>query len=308
MKVMVAGGSGFIGHYLVKRMLNEGKEVVVLDNLSTGKNRIENLLEEKKLEFHKVDVLKENVTQFMKNVDIVWHLAGNTDVRDSERNPEKVLIENVDMTKNLLDAAVKAGTRKFVFTSSSTVYGDSAKIPTPEGSPLKPVSNYGISKVMCEKMITTYNALYGINAVIFRLANVVGLFCHGVLNDFIEKLRENKKELEILGDGNQRKSYIHISDCIDSMFSGLLMSKKEFEIFNIGSDDWTYVKDIAQMVCEETGAKPDFKYTGGSRGWTGDMPLMLLHNSKIKETGWRPKHNSEEAIRKALKEMCGDVC
>jgi UDP-glucose 4-epimerase len=198
------------------------------------------------------------------------------------------------------------GVEVFVFTSSSTVYGD-ADIPTKEDAVLKPISVYGASKLACEALVSAYAHSYGFRALIYRLANVVGPRSkHGVIVDFVRKLRENPRELEILGDGTQRKSYLYVTDCIEALLLGLDRARGVVEVFNVGSRDQVDVLSIARVVVEEMGLEDvDFRITGGvdgGRGWVGDVKDMLLDVSKLKELGWRPRFNSVEAVRLTVKE------
>ena len=200
-----------------------------------------------------------------------------------------------------------------IFTSTSTVYGEPTKIPTPEDyAPLKPISTYGASKLACEALISAYAYTYGFNAIIIRLANIVGPRSkHGVIYDFIQKLNKNPTQLEILGDGTQNKSYLYISDCIEAMLLGPEKTTEPVEIYNVGSEDQIDVKTIAEIVAEEMGLENvEFKFTGGvdgGRGWKGDVKNMLLDISKIKTLGWKPKHNSEQAMRRSTKDILKEI-
>ncbi len=214
----------------------------------------------------------------------------------------------------MLEAVRKAGSVKtFVFTSSSTVYGDASRVPTPEDyAPLKPISVYGSTKLACEAMVSAYAHTYGFNAVIYRLANIVGPRArHGVIYDFILKLRKNKNQLEILGDGKQTKSYLHVNDCIQAMLSGVEKARERVEVFNIGSEDQVNVQTIAKIVVEEMGfSKVKLTYTGGvdgGRGWVGDVKNMLLDISKLRSLGWKPRFNSKQAIRAATKAILREI-
>ena len=198
-------------------------------------------------------------------------------------------------------------TKTVLFTSSSTVYGEASRIPTPEDyAPLKPISVYGSSKLACEALIVGYAYAYGFKAVIYRLANIIGpRSTHGVVYDFVRKLRKNPRELEVLGDGTQTKSYLFIDDCVDAMLVGLEKAESQVEVFNIGSEDQIDVKTIANIVISEMGLKNvRLRFTGGvngGRGWVGDVKNMLLETSRIKSRGWMPRHNSEESVRLAIR-------
>ena len=239
-------------------------------------------------------------------------MAANPEVRVSSINPEVHYKQNIVATFNLLEAIRKyGGIETLIFTSSSTVYGEASVIPTPEDyAPLEPISVYGASKLACEALIMGYAHSYGFNAVIYRLANVVGPRSeHGVIYDFFWKLKRNPKELEILGDGTQKKSYLYVKDCVEAMLIGLKSLDKRVEIFNVGSEDQVDVKKIAEIVVKEMGLNDvKFRFTGGvdeGRGWVGDVKNMLLDVSKLKSKGWQARYNSEESVRLAIRSIVG---
>ncbi len=306
MKALVTGGAGFIGSHLIDALLKKDYDVACIDNFSSGKMEfIEHNLD--KIELIKGDLLnRDDIKKALKNVDIVFHLAANPDVRLGVENTKIHFEQNILATYNLLEEMRLAGVKKIVFTSSSTVYGEAEKIPTPEDyGPLIPISLYGASKLAAEALITAYCHTFDMEAKIYRFANVVGpRSTHGVIYDFIHKLLKDKTKLEILGDGSQKKSYLYIDDCIDAMFFGL-QSSKQVDIFNIGSEDWVNVKRIAEIVSEEMKLQPEFIFTGGidGRGWKGDVKIMKLDITKLKNMGWKPRYNSEEAVRMTAKWM-----
>ncbi|MBX5329172.1 NAD-dependent epimerase/dehydratase family protein [Candidatus Bathyarchaeota archaeon A05DMB-5] len=311
-KMFVTGGAGFIGSHLVDAFLAQKAVVNVLDNFSSGtKQNVKQHLNNSNFKLVKGDLLNEkDVSEAIENCDIVFHLAANPEVRLSSIDPKTHFQQNIVVTFNLLETARKTGNvEAFAFTSSSTVYGEPEQIPTPEDyAPLEPISVYGATKLACEAMITAYAHTYGFKAVIYRLANVIGSRSqHGVIYDFIKKLRNNPKQLEILGDGTQTKSYLYITDCIDALLLGLERARKPIEVFNVGSEDQVNVKTIAKIVVEEMKLKNvKFKVTGGvegGRGWKGDVKNMLLDVSRLKSLGWKPKLTSEEAVRQATKDL-----
>ncbi|MGB9759355.1 MAG: NAD-dependent epimerase/dehydratase family protein [Thermoproteota archaeon] len=312
-KVIVTGGAGFIGSHLVERLLEFCDEVVVLDNFSSGK--MENLKDVKssgKLKVIRLDLLEsKEINDKIAGADVVFHIAANPEVRISE--PKVHLEQNVLVTYNILEAMRKTDVKKIVFTSSSTVYGEAKKIPTPEDyGPLEPISMYGAAKLASESLISGYSHTYGIIGFIFRFANVVGKRAnHGVIYDFIQKLRKNRKELEILGDGTQRKSYIHVSDCLDAVFHVLDKESSKYCVYNIGNLDSVSVSEIADIVIEEMKLKNvKKKFTGGvegGRGWIGDVKHMQLDVSKLTSLGWKPKLSSKEAVRRACRELLEDI-
>jgi UDP-glucose 4-epimerase len=306
-KVLITGGAGFIGSHLVDALMERGSEVIVLDNLSRG--RMDNLrewLQHPRFTFIKGDLKNhEDMSQAVKGCERVFHLAANPEVRIGFSNPKVDFEENVLATYNLLEAIRKNGDcRHLLFASTSTVYGEATILPTPEDyAPLKPISHYGASKLACEALISSYAHLYGFNASILRLANVIGpRSSHGVIYDFIIKLKANLKFLEVLGDGTQSKSYLYISDCIEAILTILDKADvKGVEIFNVGSEDRIGVLDIAKIIIEEMELRNvEIKVSGGvngGRGWRGDVKKMFLDISKLKRLGWKPKLNSFKAVR-----------
>ncbi len=306
MKIVVTGGAGFIGSHVVDRLVAENHEIVVLDNLSSGNEEfLAHHFSNDNFRFQKVDLLHDDITRFFEDVDAVWHLAANPEVRLGAENTRVHLEQNVIATYNVLEAMRLNGVRRMLFTSTSTVYGEADQLPTPEEYPPEPISLYGASKLACEAFIASYCHTFGLQAWLFRFANVIGKrSTHGVIYDFINKLRNNPKELEILGDGTQTKSYIYVSDCIEAMHAGLQAAgKSRVHIFNIGTTDMTSVTRIAELVCEAMHASPEFKFTGGKRGWIGDVPVMLLDASKLNTLGWEQEYTSEEAVKKAIPDL-----
>ncbi|MGC9132508.1 MAG: NAD-dependent epimerase/dehydratase family protein, partial [Candidatus Micrarchaeia archaeon] len=268
---------------------------------------LENVKENKKLKIVKVDLRNKNgIDEYFKECDVVFHLAANPEVRILD--PKTHYENNFLTTYNVLEAMRKKDVKNIVFTSSSTVYGEAKKIPTPEDyGPLIPISLYGSTKLACEGLICGYSHTYSMNGFIFRFANVVGgRSTHGVIYDFIQKLKKNKNELEILGDGTQKKSYIHVNDCIEAILYVLKKEKSNLSIYNIGNFDSTPVYKIADIVIDELGLKNVKKKfvnsANNGRGWVGDIKYMQLDISKITSLGWKPKLNSDEAVRKACKE------
>jgi len=310
--VLVTGGAGFIGSHLVDALMTSSAEVRVIDNLSSG--TIDNIrcwLGNDSFEFIKGDLLNKNdLKRATEGCEIVFHLAANPEVKLGSSAPEIHFEQNVVATYRLLES-LRSSERLdlFVFTSSSTVYGEASEIPTPEDyGPLKPISIYGASKIASEALISSYAYTYGFQAVICRLANIIGPRSrHGVIYDFINKLKNNPRKLEILGDGTQRKSYLYVEDFVSALSMILEKTRRKMEIFNIGSEDWVDVKTIAEIVTEEAGLKNvSFHFTGGvdgGRGWKGDVKYMLLSIEKLKSLGWKPKLNSFEAVKRTARTL-----
>jgi len=300
-KIIVTGGAGFIGSHLVDKLIAGGNEVTVIDNLSSGKIEfIEHHNQDPNFKLVKLDMLElEKLQTAIKGADMIYHLAANPDVRLGAENTKVHLEQNIIVTYNLLEAMRMNKQQNIVFTSTSTVYGEASIIPTPENyGPLIPISLYGASKLACEALITSYCHTFEMRSWIFRFANIVGeRGTHGIIIDFINKLKTNPKALEILGDGQQRKSYIHVSDCIDGILFAVNNSDEMANIFNIGSTDTINSTQIGELIVKEMGLHDvKFTYTGGNRGWKGDVPKMLLSIDKLQKLGWNPSHNSKSSV------------
>lgn len=312
MHCLVTGGAGFIGSHLVDALVAQGHQVSVIDNLSNGKlEYIKAHIESGRVKFINGDILDiRALNSAMHSIDIVFHLAANPDIRLGTAHTDIDLKQGVIATHNVLEAMRLNDTKKIVFSSSSVVYGEAKKIPTPEDyGPLAPISLYGAAKLGAEGFITAYCASYGMQSWIFRFANVVGpRGTHGVLVDFINKLKKNRSELEILGNGRQTKSYLCVEDTVSGMLFALQHARESVNLFNLGTQDWINVTRIAEIVVEELGLENvKFRYTGGERGWAGDVPKMLLSTEKITGLGWKPRYNSEGAIRYALKSLINEM-
>jgi UDP-glucose 4-epimerase len=306
--ILVTGGAGFIGSHLVDRLI-QGNCVSVLDNFSSGKMKfIEHNLGDPRFTLIEGDLLDaEIIDSALDGIDLVFHLAANADVRVGPENTLVHLEENLLATYNLLEAMRKSSVRNIAFTSTSTVYGEATVVPTPESyGPLLPISIYGGTKLACEALISSFSHTFDMKSWIFRFANIVGERSgHGVLPDFIKKLRSNPEELEILGSGTQKKSYLGVRDCVDAMILCVERSADQVNIFNIGSDDWVDVTMIADIVAQKMGlSRVKYRYTGGidgdGRGWKGDVRAMLLSTDAIARLGWRPRHGSRESIELAV--------
>ncbi|MDH5595097.1 MAG: NAD-dependent epimerase/dehydratase family protein [Candidatus Bathyarchaeota archaeon] len=314
-RVLVTGGAGFIGSHFVDRLMRMDCFVRVVDDLSGGDlGNVEGWLGDSRFEFVRGDLKDSGVAEkAVDGVDVVFHLAANPEVRVAEVDPSVHFRENLVTTFNVLEAMRKSETaRLIVFFSSSTVYGEPEEFPTCEDyGPVLPISVYGASKLGCEALMCAYRHTFGVRGLVFRLANVVGgRSGHGVIPDFVRKLRENPEELEILGDGSQSKSYLHVEDLVDAVFVALrrfIDEKEALEVYNVGSLDRVGVKRIAEIVCDEIGLQGlEFRFTGGvdgGRGWKGDVKTMLLSVDKLVSLGWRPKLNSEEAVRLVCREL-----
>jgi UDP-glucose 4-epimerase len=249
------------------------------------------------------DLLSDGWQESLKGAGRIWHLAADPDVRQSAMTPDPTFRNNIVATYRVLEAMRENRVPELVFTSTSTVYGNATVIPTPEDyAPLEPVSVYGASKLACEALIAAYCHSFGITSWNFRFANIIGARSgHGVITDFVRKLRENPKELEILGDGKQTKSYLEVHECIAAMHFAISRAKEPVNTFNIGSEDWIDVTTIADIVTAGMGLEGvQYKFTGGAVGWVGDVPKMQLAIEGLKGLGWKPQKGSRESVRIAV--------
>jgi len=309
-RILVTGGAGFIGSHLVDRLAAEGHQVRVIDNLSSG--RLENLAHRRDVEVIIGDLKNpQDVQKAVRGVDAVFHFAANPEVRVSTTNPDIHFNENVVATFNLLEAMRKNDVGQLVFASSSSVYGEPDEIPVDENAPLRPVSVYGASKAACEHLIHAYAKLYGFRAVVLRYANVVGpRLRHGVIWDFINKLRKNPHELEILGDGRQIRSYIYIDDAVEATLLAWKKTTDTYAIYNIAAEDWITVDEVADLVIEAMGltnVKKTYKPVLHGIGWPGDVKKIALKIDKIKQLGFKPLLNSKEAVKLTAKNLISEI-
>ena len=306
MKCFVTGGAGFIGSHLVNYLIKEYK-ITVYDNMSFGKKEfISHHFKNKNFKFIKADLLNfKKLNKCIKSHDIIFHLAANSDISNNAIT-DTDLKNGTIATYNVLEAMRLNKIKQIIFASTSAVYGEAKIKPTPEDyGPLFPISFYGASKLASEGLMSSFCHNFSMKAWIFRFANVVGKNAtHGVIFDFIKKLNKNNKKLLVLGDGQQSKPYLHVKDCIEGMLYGWKNSDEEINYFNLGCEDATRVKDIAKMVVDEMKLKNvKFEYTGKERGWPGDVPQVSLDASKINKIGWKAKLNSDQAVRKAIREI-----
>ncbi len=303
--VLVTGGAGFIGSHLTDALLEANNSVTVVDDLSNGSRE----WVPDGAEFIEADLtIEANVREIVDSeFDFVFHLAARKDPNDDR--PREQFAENTTMTHHLLEACREVGIDGFAYASSSTVYGEAPR-PTPEDyAPLEPISVYGAATLGEEGLVSTYAHSHGLDAWVFRFANVVGPRLRGaVIPDFIEKLRSDPDTLTILGDGRQEKSYMYVTDCVGAMCHAIEHAPKaapdrSLHTFNLGTQTTTPVNAIADIVSDVLNLDPEYEYTGGERGWTGDVPRMRLSIEKLSALGWKPRYTSDEAVEMAVKEL-----
>ena len=303
MRALVTGGAGFIGSHLIDRLVARGDDVVVIDNLSSGDvGFIQPHLDNGRVRLVEGDICNPaDVGRAMAmEIDCVFHLAANPDIRLGPRITDPDLQQGTVATYNILEAMRLNDVDRIVFASSSVVYGEDAPLPTPEDhGPCMPISLYGASKQAGEGLISSWVGTFGLQAWIFRFANIIGARgTHGVIFDFIHKLKNDPTRLEVLGNGLQEKSYMEVGDCVDAMLHVMANAHQPLNLFNLGSHDTASVRRIAEIVVEVTGcADARIEYTGGDRGWAGDIPRARLGIDKMLQTGFDVAMNSEEAIR-----------
>jgi UDP-glucose 4-epimerase len=304
MKILVTGGAGFIGSHLIDRLLENGNEVVCVDNFTLGEKKyLFNALKNKKFQFNKFDLmdLKQLDSLFKdENFDMVYHLAANSDIQAGVESTNRDLELTFILTYNVLECMRLNEVRKILFTSSPTVFGNH-NVPLTEDLPMKPESLYGASKLASEAYIRAFSSLYNIQAWILRLSNMVGeRTTHGILFDFIKKVKNNPIELIVLGDGNQFKPYMYVHELIDCMFFLIENSKQQINAFNVGPKDGVKVSEIAEIFLKHFGNGQIIKYTGGKTGWKGDVPFYSHNSKKLNTLGWKPMLSSKEAVEKAI--------
>jgi len=303
MRALVTGGAGFIGSHLIDRLVARGDSVVVIDNLSSGHaSFIQNHIDTGHVTLVEGDICHpEDVNKAMAmDIDCVFHLAANPDIRLGTRITDTDLKQGTVATYNILEAMRVAGVKKIAFASSSVVYGEDAPLPTPEDhGPCMPISLYGASKQAGEGLISSWVGTFGLQAWIFRFANIIGARgTHGVIFDFIHKLKNDPSRLEVLGNGLQEKSYMEVGDCADAILHVMGQADEPLNLYNLGSHDTASVRRIAEIVVDVTGCHDaSIEYTGGDRGWAGDIPRARLGIEKMLKAGFDVKMNSEEAIR-----------
>ena len=310
MNILVAGGAGFIGSHLCDALLSKNNTVIVADKLIMGSKNIEHFSQNTRFKFYEMELAnQDNVDKLFKDnkIDIVYHMAANSDISKSANDTSIDFNDTLLTTRVLLESMRKNNVKNIFFASTSAVYGEMPDIVlNEETGGLKPVSYYGGAKLASEALISSYVSMCDMNAVIFRFPNVIGpRLTHGVVYDFVKKLRNNPKELEILGNGTQCKPYIYVTDLVNAIVKLTEQFEPGVEIFNISVlSEGTSVTHIAEIVVEVLGLSDvEFKYTGGDRGWKGDVPRFKYDISKVLATGWKPEYTSDEAIRKAAQSL-----
>lgn len=298
----IAGGAGFIGGHLVRALLSgPDHEVVVFDNMSSGDvSHLDGILDDPRLSLVEADLQElDRVIAAMRGVDHVYLLAANPDVAAAVSDPAIDFWQGTFLAQNVIEAARVTGVPRITYASGSGVYGDLAASEVDEEcGPLIPVSTYGASKLGCEAMLAAHAHMFGIDAVAFRFANVVGARqTHGVTYDFVRRLLSDPTRLTILGDGGQSKAYIHVDDVVSAMLTLTYQGWEGFEVFNAGTGEYVTVTQIAELVTQRMGITDvEFNYVGGARGWKGDVPVVRLSSRKLASRGWHCRYGSIDAL------------
>lgn len=297
--IVVTGGAGFIGSHLVDALLSRGARVRVIDDLSSGFRQFlspsAELCEKSLLDYAAISPVFRGAAQ-------VFHLAANADVRHGLLHPRRDVEQNLLATHNVLEAMREHGVRRIAFSSTGAVYGDAAILPTPEDAPFPlQTSLYGASKLAAEGLLSAYAHGYGFLTHIYRFVSMLGpRYTHGHVFDFWRKLRQDPSRLEVLGDGNQRKSYLHVKDCVAAMLLGVERATAAVNVLNIGHAEWLSVTESIAIICRELGLAPALSFTGGERGWIGDSPKILLDTARLRGLGWAPSVALPDAIVETL--------
>lgn len=303
-KALVTGCAGFIGSNLTDSLLASGIEVVGVDNLSTGKIEfLDSAMQDEKFRFHKFDLTGDQViSQLLQDVDIVYHLAANADVRFGANQPRKDLEQNTIVTHNVLESMRSRGVHKIVFASTGSIYGESTLTPTPEDAPFPiQTSLYGASKLACEGLVQAYCETFEMQSWIFRFVSILGpRYSHGHVFDFYKQLRQDPGYLKVLGDGQQSKSYLHVSDCIRAIEVALSYDEEKINIFNLGVDSTCKVNESVDWIVSRLGLEPDVEFGTTPRGWIGDNPMIHLDTTKIRSLGWNPQYSIKEGIESTV--------
>lgn len=304
MRFFITGCAGFIGSSLTDRLLFDGHDVAGYDNFSTGQRAfLESARQSSRFSLVHGDTQNLSaLTRAMQGSDFVFHFAANADVRFGTEHPRRDLEQNTIATYNVLEAMRANDIKRIAFSSTGSVYGEVAVIPTPEDAPFPiQTSLYGASKLAGEALIAAYCEGFGFQSWIFRFVSILGeRYTHGHVFDFYRQLKDDPTQLRVLGNGKQRKSYLYIEDCLDAMLVAMDKANEKVNIFNLGVDGYCEVNDSIGWISKTLGVAPTLNYTGGDRGWIGDNPFIFLDTKKIRSLGWVPKHSISEGVVKTV--------
>lgn len=311
----IVGGAGFIGSHYTRDALRRypNAHVLIIDNFSSGtQNHIRDFADHERVTVCPIDLKDlDKLTEVLRGVDSVVHFAANPDIAAAATRPDIDFWNGTFLTQNLLEAIRINQVKYLLYTSGSGVYGEADVEFGEDYGPCMPISTYGASKIACEALISSYCHMFGLQARAFRFANVVGpAQTHGVVYDFLRKLKENSKTLHVLGNGSQTKAYIHVQDVVIAMNTVLddMITKNEqrFDIFNVATEDYISVREIAHIVIDQVSPNAELEFGSSDRGWLGDVPKVKFNTQKIKNLGWSASMNTAEAIKRSLRSMINE--
>jgi UDP-glucose 4-epimerase len=307
-QVLVTGGAGFIGSHVVDRLLGISARVTVFDNFSTGFREL--VPPREGLRVIEADLLDTpQLDAAMRGIDFVFHLAANADIKDNLKQPRKCIEQNVVATQNVLESMRAANVREIAFASTGSVYGEATVVPTPEDAPFPiQTSIYATSKVAAEGLVTSYALGFDLRTWIFRFVSLLGpRYTHGHVIDFWRKLRRDPTRLDVLGNGKQKKSYLHVGDCVAAMFVAIGKTHDAINTFNLGHTDWLEVDQSIAIITRTMSVSPRIVYAGGERGWVGDSPRILLDTARIRALGWAPTRSIEDSVIDTLQFLAANA-
>lgn len=316
MRAFITGGAGFIGSHLIRRLLDSKdiETITVFDNFTSGRRTyLQDQFSDKRLSIVEEDLKNlDGVRRAIARCDTVFHLAANSDIAKAVVQPDIDFWEGTYLTQNVLEAMCNAGVKRIFYTSGSGVYGENPAIAFREDhGPCMPISTYGASKLACEALIAAYCHMFDMAGRAFRFANVVGpRQTHGVGYDFVRRLKTDPTRLRILGDGTQKKSYIHVDDVLEAIFVVTREANFGYDVFNVATDDYITVRQIADLAVKVAGLNSQevrYTFTGGDRGWKGDVPIVRFDCSKLKALGWKSRYSSAEAVADAMGAMQKEI-
>jgi len=303
-KVFVTGGAGFIPSHLNDLLVERGYDVTAIDVIDESScSNISHLLNKPNFHYVKADVTDvDKMVKLTKGADFIYHMAANSDIRNGGKNPDIDYVKTFQTTRSVLEAMRQNEIGNMFFSSTSAVYGDRKGLLDENTGGLQPISYYGACKLASESLISAYSYMNDFNALILRFPNVIGpRLTHGVIFDFIGKLKKDPKKLQILGDGKQNKQYVYVLDLAKGIFDFSEKIEKGVNQYNVSTESFTDVNAIAELVCERMGLDPEFEYTGGSCGWKGDVSSFAYNVDKAKARGWKYEFDSTGSVRETLR-------
>jgi UDP-glucose 4-epimerase len=306
--VLVFGGAGFIGSHLCEQLIRKGAAVTVFDNLQTGRTaNLAKILKHPRFRFVEAEVRdRKKVNKTIPGHDIIFHFCDDSDIRSAAEHPDSYVEQNIMGLFYVLEAMRKNGIRSILFPSSTTVFGELTKPPASESyGPLMPLNLYGGAKLAAEGLISGWAHTYDFQAIVFRFVGIIGgRMDHGVVHDFVRKLQKDPSQLEILGDGSQKRSFVLVDDCVEAMLFAMAKVKKNYSLVHIGNVDDISIKKAAGVITDVMKLKRTrFSFTGGKVGWKGDVTSNFIRMETLMALGWKPRHSSREAVHEAASRL-----